>query len=132
MRWRFISAIPVALLIVTALSGCLEGAAIEEQFEDADDRTGRTFAGDVSQDWTVNVPDGASILQMSLAFSIAGDFSARLVDPSGQTQNTEVVDGTGKSVEEDWYRETDPTAGTWHVEIEADGSGAYAVGAYFS
>ncbi len=132
MRWQIFPMIPVALLLVTAFSGCMDSAAIEDQFEDADDRTGRTYSGEASQDWTVNVPSGASMLQVSLAFKASGEFSAELFNPAGQKEATQTVDGASESVEDNWYRENDPTPGTWRVEIEGAGAGAYAVGVYIS
>jgi hypothetical protein len=128
MRWQTLACAGLLLLSAAVLSGCV-GAAIENSYQDADDRVGQSFTGGYNDQKNINVPAGTKSIRVAVHAEGSGGFQLQLMAnhmPKGQMNHG----GVYSVKDANWVKESNPTPGTWMLQINAGGTGAFAVGVY--
>lgn len=117
--------VPLAL----AFSGCVDSGAIEDSYQDADERYTHSFNGGHDRSHTFDVPAGADGLRVALHYDVSGGFTVHLFSPTGMADQLS-EGGVSEQKDDSWYTSSNPTPGQWRIQVSAGGTGAYAFGVY--
>ena len=132
-RWSS-ALVPLATVIAfVSLSGCINDPDdIDNAYQDADVRftDGGSVAGEAHHSHPIDVEAGTSKIRIALRYDVAGEFDVVLKNPLGAKMAEDHADGANERDEDSWYEKSNPTPGTWHLEVDVSGAGDYAVGVY--